>query len=308
MLNIGLFIPTLNAGKKWEELLISIHSQQFVFFKKVIVDSGSQDRTIELAEKYGFDVYQIHKSEFDHGGTRNMALELLHGCDVIVYLTQDVLLAQKDSIKKLVRVFENDEIACTYGRQLPHIDANPLAKHARYFNYPDRSILKSKLLIPQIGFKTCFVSNSFSAYRYKDLQDAGGFPSKIIFAEDAFLISRFILKNKMIYYNAEACVFHSHNYTYLEEFKRYFDIGVFHSTNSWIIKEFGTASGEGIKYFKSELKYLLSNSSLWIFASFISILVKFVAYKLGCQFKKLPLKFIKKLSLNKCYWNNIAIK
>ena len=45
--------------------------------------------------------------------------------------------------------------------------------------------------------------------------------------------------------------YHSHNYTFFEEFKRYFDVGVFHEKESWILEEFGQASGEGANYVKS---------------------------------------------------------
>ena len=70
-----------------------------------------------------------------------------------------------------------------------------------------------------------------------------------------------ILQNYALAYVADATVYHSHSYTILQEFKRYFDIGVFHKRESWILKEFGKAEGEGGKYVKSEFTYLLNKKA-----------------------------------------------
>jgi len=53
-------------------------------------------------------------------------------------------------------------------------------------------------------------------------------------------------------------VFHSHDYSFLDEFKRYFDIGVFHTNTSWLQQTFGGASGEGLRFVISEMRYLMS--------------------------------------------------
>jgi len=302
MQKIGLFIPTLNAGENWHILLQGIVNQDFLLHKKLIIDSGSTDKTTEIAEDFGFEIININPTDFDHGGTRNLASDHLSDCDIIIYLTQDVLLFDSTSLKNLVMPFDDEKIACTYGRQLPHETANPLAIHARSFNYPAKSLLKSKQDITTQGFKTCFMSNSFAAYRTKDLFNEKGFPNNSIFGEDAILASKFILNGKKIYYNSDAKVFHSHSYSVKQEFKRYFDIGVFHQSNSWIREKFGSPKGEGLKYAKSELSYTLKTAPLWIFRSILSTIVKLLAYQLGTIYYIFPLFLIKKLSMNKLFW------
>ena len=51
-----------------------------------------------------------------------------------------------------------------------------------------------------------------------------------------------------IAYAADACVYHSHDYSLWREMKRYFDMGVFHAHESWIREEFGGAEVEGMKF------------------------------------------------------------
>ncbi|PZX12976.1 rhamnosyltransferase [Breznakibacter xylanolyticus] len=305
----GLFIPTLNAGKEWEKLLRSIEEQSHTCHRRVIVDSGSSDQTVALAHRYGWEVVEISPTAFDHGGTRNMALTLLSDCDVVVYLTQDVMFDLPDALSRLVEPFEiNPEVACSYGRQLPHDDASAVARHARIFNYPVRSQIKDHHMIETYGFKTCFVSNSFAAWRMSDLRQNGGFPSDIVFGEDACMAAKLILKEKQIVYVADAQVHHSHNYNFLEVMKRYFDIGVFHATQPWIRDQFGTVSGEGVRFIVSEVRYLLMHAPHYLLKAALDNLSKMLGYRLGRVYHRLPFALRARLSLNPNYWERLKQK
>ncbi|HMT03419.1 MAG TPA: hypothetical protein PKD00_08965, partial [Burkholderiales bacterium] len=89
----------------------------------------SLDNTLEIAKQYNFENRVIKNEEFDHGATRELALEILEDADIIVYLTQDVLLANSDSIVNLINIFEtNNKVSGCFGRQLPHNNADLLAK------------------------------------------------------------------------------------------------------------------------------------------------------------------------------------
>ena len=104
-------------------------------------------------------------------------------------------------------------------------------------------------------------------------------------------------------YVAEAQVYHSHNYTVKEEFKRYFDIGVFHSDNDWIFEKFGRAESEGVKYLKSELSYLLKNNALLLPKSGISLLAKWLGYKAGLLHDLFPNQLNRLLSMHSNFWD-----
>ncbi|MFW8286919.1 glycosyltransferase family 2 protein, partial [Klebsiella pneumoniae] len=87
--------------------------------------------------------------------------------------------------------------------------------------------------------------------------------------EDMFYTAKAILAGYKVAYVPEAKVHHSHNYSPSEEFKRYFDIGVFHTDEPWIRNSFGGAGGEGKRFIISEFKFLLKNYPHWIPASFL---------------------------------------
>ncbi|MVN91204.1 glycosyltransferase [Mucilaginibacter aquatilis] len=300
---IALLIPTLNAGKYWEEFLETVNSQSLGINFKIILDSGSTDGTDKLAEDKGFNVLRIDKRNFDHGYARQVLADACSTCDILIYLTQDCILACKDSLKNLVEAFSNADVGLAYGRQLPRRNAKLLESHGRIFNYPSQSRLKSLSDKVEMGIKTASCSNSFAAYRRTALNDVGGFPLASILGEDVIVGGKMLIKGWKIAYVATAESYHSHDYTITEEFKRYFDIGVFHKMNDWLLEEFGSASGEGMKYLKSELSVVLKKNPLVLPKMVGSIFAKWLGYKLGLNYSKLSGGLVKKLSMHKHYWD-----
>ncbi|HBJ0984673.1 TPA: glycosyltransferase family 2 protein [Escherichia coli] len=296
-------IPTYNGGMLWRKVVDNIKEFSPPQTLIQVIDSGSKDGTGDVAIKAGFDVITIEAKDFNHGGTRNFAIkEHADRYDVVIFLTQDAI-PQPNFISEIISIFESRNVACAYGRQLPHTDANPLAQHARLFNYPEKGYICGKEDIPEMGLKTVFMSNSFSAYRLSIFKELGGFPSETILCEDMYFTAKAILAGYKVAYVSTSKVRHSHNYTPLEEFKRYFDIGVFHKDEPWIRKNVSGASGEGRKYIISEIRFLLKNYPHWLPLSCINNFMKLLGYKLGQHYNILPKKIIKAFSMHKRYWS-----
>ncbi|WPR81754.1 glycosyltransferase family 2 protein [Klebsiella aerogenes] len=295
-------IPTYNGGGLWHQTIKNItqYSPADVFVH--VIDSSSKDDTASLASEAGFDVLTIAGDDFNHGGTRNLAVkEYIDDYDIVIFLTQDAI-PESGFIEEIISVFEDEDVASAYGRQLPHLNANPIARHARNFNYPTKGYVADKTSIAKMGLKTVFMSNSFSAYRLSVFKKLGGFPSDTILCEDMFYTAKAVMAGYKNVYAANAKVRHSHNYTPIEEFKRYFDIGVFHKDQPWIRDNFGGAGGEGTKFIISELKFLIANGISWLPLAMINNFMKIVGYKLGQNYKKLPKVIIKKCSMHKRFW------
>jgi rhamnosyltransferase len=206
-------------------------------------------------------------------------------------------------VARILEPFADPKVGAVCGRQLPHLDATPIAQHARYFNYPEGVQVKSKDDIPTMGIKTAYMSNSFSAYRSEALKMVGGFPKHVISTEDLYVGARMMLMDWHVAYAGNALCCHSHNYTIIQEFQRYFDIGVFHARESWIRQHFGGAGGEGMRYVQSELRFLgLRRFHLWPSALMRNAL-KLLGYKLGQQEAMLPVGLKRKFSMHKRYWD-----
>jgi len=178
----------------------------------------------------------------------------------------------------------------------------------RLFNYPPESLERSNADKEKYGLKTVFVSNSFAAYRKADLAACGYFQNGLIFGEDTCAVGRMLLDGYRISYVANATVSHSHNYSLIEEFKRYFDIGVLHSSENWLLKEYGVAEGQGIGYVQSAISYYLANKSWYLIPNLIIRCgVKFVGYRLGRRFNNLPLWLRPRLSMYSGWWKKSTI-
>ncbi|MEQ6121664.1 glycosyltransferase [Reichenbachiella sp. MALMAid0571] len=300
---IGLICPTYNAGNMWREWISAVKSQSEKI-KVLVIDSGSSDKTVELANESGFDVLSIPNHKFNHGATRNLGANYFgNSVEILIYLTQDAILASKDSVLAIVKALNNSNIGAVCGRQLPRINATSIEAHARIFNYSSSSSVKSKADSDAIGIKVAFMSNSFAAYSKEVFDCCGKFPEDTIFGEDMYLAARMILDGWKVAYSADACVYHSHSYTIQEEFRRYFDVGVFQKRESWIQFEFGSVGNEGFRYIKSELKYLIRTGKFYLIPeSFLRTIIKITAYKLGRLEKIIPQTMKMKLSMNKGYW------
>ncbi len=302
---ISLIIPTCNGEETLRELLAMVSVQSISFEEVLIVDSSSTDATGEVARDSGANVTVISKTEFDHGGTRTMMSRMAKG-DILIFLTQDAIPSSKEAIKKLITpLLANKQVVASYGRQLPAFDANEFASHLRHVNYPPISNIRGFNDRDAYGFRTIFTSNSFAAYKKAILAEVGFFKNGLIFGEDTCTVAALLIKGYKIAYVSDACVYHSHNYTCLEELKRSFDIGVLHSTEKWLIETFGGAEGEGVKYILSELSYLLKEKKYQLLPTFcIRILLKFTGYKLGRNYNFIPRKVIPLISMHKTWWKS----
>jgi rhamnosyltransferase len=303
-MNISVIIPTYNAQEYLPELLKRLKNQT-VPFELIIIDSSSSDDTVVIARGYTDKIIIIPASEFDHGGTRTKAVKIASG-EMIIFLTQDALPYDNNTIEKILELFEDLNVGAVYGRQIPYDDASLFGKHLRYFNYPDTSYVRTLQDKDKYGIKTAFLSDSFASYRKSALHKIDYFKDGLIVGEDTYAGAKMLMKGFSLGYCAEAKVYHSHSYTVVEEFKRYFDIGVFHKNEHWILETFGRAEGEGGKYVKSEFQYLLTQHAYWqIPAFFMRNGMKYLGYKLGYHYQSLPFFLIQRFSMHKLWWKKL---
>jgi rhamnosyltransferase len=218
-MRIACIIPSYNGKAELSRLLDSLQTQT-TRFDIFIVDFSSKDGTQELAKARVKNVTVIPAVEFNHGGTRQRLVDHNPDYDVYVFLTQDACLASTDAVARIVEPFADYQVGAVCGRQLPHLDATPIAQHARFYNYPDIVQVKSIADVPKLGIKTAFMSNSFAAYRWDALKKVGGFPEHVIFAEDMYATAKMLLMGWRVVYAGNAKCRHSHNYTIIEEFER----------------------------------------------------------------------------------------
>ena len=302
-MSVSIIIPTRNGSATLRELLANLTIQSLQADEIMVVDSDSEDDSVAIAAAYGAKVQTIEVGTFDHGGTRTLAAQKARG-EILVFLTQDVLPASRDMLEKLISpLTQSADICLSYGRQLPSFQATEIAAHLRNFNYPETSRIKSFSDRKELGFETVFVSNSCAAYRRSSLEEIGFFEADLIFGEDSCAAGKLLQNGGKIAYSADAAVYHSHNYSWGEEFRRYFDIGVFHRSQRWLLESYGGTGGRGLDYIRSGLTYLWNRRSYRIIGDFmVRVGLKFCGYRLGRIHYLLPLTLASHLSMNQGWW------
>lgn len=304
MIKFSVVVPILNPGPAWASWIHAVKSQHARPERIIVIDSGSTDGSVESSIEAGLDVLKIAAADFNHGATRQLGVLQVKDdeCDVVLFLTQDAILADPEAFGELLKAFEDERVGAAYGRQLPHAYAKPMGAHARQFNYTAMSALKGREDIAALGIKTCFISNSFAAYRVSSLLDVGGFPGNVILGEDTCVAGRIVLRGLKVAYVASALAHHSHDYSIWEDFRRYFDTGVLHAREKWLLESFGGASGEGMRFLKSELKFVRRFGLFHCVLSLVHTVSKYLGYRLGLVEHYLPKLIKRRFSMYKNYW------
>lgn len=301
-MTVTVIIPTYKPDGTFQKLIEKLKTQTYPIKKILILNTEAKYwkkdwiKGIPQAE-----VHHITKEEFDHGKTRAMGAAMAE-TDLLVFFTQDAVPANNKVIEVLVNSFADDSIGAAYGRQLPAADCKFIEQYTRGFNYPENSRVKRKEDLPKLGIKTYFCSNVCAAYRRCVYEKLGGFVTKTIFNEDMILAAQMIQAGYGVAYAARAEVIHSHNYSYFQQFQRNFDLAVSQADHPEIFAKISSES-EGMRLVKQTASYLLKQKKPWLIPDLVLTSgFKFLGYKAGQNYQKLPKGLVKKFTMNPSYW------
>lgn len=302
---VDIVIPTYKPDEKYDKLIERLCKQTVKVNHIFVINTSTGKNTIDVGLKYqhveNLTVVNISKKEFDHGGTRNMGAKMSQA-EIIMMMTQDAVPADKCLIEKIIEPFQNEKVAAVYGRQLATDEVGILENYTRSFNYPEEDSIKTKADLKKLGIKTYFCSNVCAAYRKSVYDQLGGFVTKTIFNEDMIMAAGIIDAGYAISYASKAKVYHAHRYNCMQQFRRNFDLGVSQKQYSEIFDKVKSEK-EGTKLVKQTIAYLWNMGRIdLIFYFIIQSGSKFIGYRMGKCYNKLPLWLIRKCSMQASYW------
>ncbi len=225
---VSIVIPTYNAGDEFAEVLEMIERQRSSYpWELICIDSGSADRTIEVARDFGARLFQIRKEDFNHGLTRNLGVSKAEG-EYIVLMTQDALPQDENWLVSLVRCLVEDErVAGAYSRQIPRDNCNPFIKERLRDWFAGGELRRVQGienpeelngLSPRERFKLFAFDNVSSCIR-RAIWERYPF-EKRDFGEDLAWAKKVVEEGYRIVFEPESVVVHSHNNSLWYEFKR----------------------------------------------------------------------------------------
>lgn len=300
--SVDVVIPSYRPDEKFSRLVKKLQEQEYPIGTIFVINTkaGRFPKEVEQMEKV--KVSHIERREFDHGATRDMGMQMSKA-EIVVFMTQDAVPADEYVIGNLVKVLEEDEMTgAAYARQLAASGCNYIEKYTRKFNYPENSRIKSKEDLQEMGIKTFFCSNVCAAYKRNIYEKAGGFCKKTIFNEDMILAGHMINAGYKVAYVAEARVIHSHNYTGMQQFHRNFDMAVSQAEHPEVFEGIKSES-EGIKLVKQTAAHLVKQRKIYMVPKLVyQSGCKYIGYRMGKMYKKLPDKVVKWCSMSPGYW------
>lgn len=267
--SVSVVIPTLNAEREIGPLLDDLLAQTVTPGEVLVVDSSSDDATRDVVASYadrGVSLEVIARAEFNHGVTRHRAFVRTSG-EYTLFMTQDAVPSDARYIEKLIEPLEADgSIALVSGRQLPKPDARRFEQLVRAFNYPDEPSVRDAEDLPRYGIKTFFASDVCSAYRRTAYMECGGF-APVNTNEDMLMAARLIAAGHKVAYEPSAAVYHSHNLTLSQQFRRNREVGAFLAAHGDDLMG-ASEVGEGGRLVKAVSARLLREGRLGEFVAF----------------------------------------
>lgn len=208
----SIIIRAFNEEAHLGKLLDGIQRQETAHAVEVIlVDSGSTDRTVRIAESRGVRVVRIRPGEFSFGRALNLGCRHATG-DVLLFASAHVYPVYTNWIDRMLAPFADPKVALTYGRQVGN-DVSKFSEQqlfAKWFpagSNPDQRIP--------------FCNNANAAVR-RSVWEELPYDETLTGLEDLHWASAALHRGHRIAYEADAIIVHVHEETPRKVFNRYY--------------------------------------------------------------------------------------
>lgn len=318
MNHIDIIIPVYKADKKLERLLSMLLQQTVRPAKIILMNTEAEGHTVAVLRsrvekiaakqdragqsKTEICIARVEKKDFDHGGTRNLAVKRYSDAEFFLCMTQDVIPADVFLVEKLAECFKDKQVGAAYARQLAGENASFTEKYLRLHNYPADSVKKTKEDKERLGIKAYMLSNACAMYRRSRYEELGGFVTDTIFNEDMIFGASLIEAGDAILYCAQARVYHTHNYGLKAQFQRSFDLAVSQADYPEVFRK-GSSEREGLAYVRTAAEYCISQKRYGdLFAFLADAAARYTGFLLGRRYRLLPEKAVLACTLQPAYW------
>lgn len=209
---ISIVIRTLNEQKHLRQLLAGIRDQERDGFEieTVIVDSGSTDSTLAIANESSVRIVTIRKEDFSFGRSLNAGCAVATG-DILVFVSGHCVPCDKHWIAKLIAPLGSHSVCYSYGGQMGDSSSHFSERQIFSKYFPDHD------KIPQDDF----YCNNANAALLKSTWQQHPFDEELTGLEDMQLAKRLVAQGHKIAYVSGADVFHLHSESWAQVRRRF---------------------------------------------------------------------------------------
>lgn len=244
-----------------ERLYSLLVKQQGVSINRIVFpitlcsDENINNQMHAFCSQHSITTFDVEPKDFSHSLTREKAIRDYCTSNIVVLLSQDVILNDPSALKNLTDAIEGD-VVYAYGRQISTY--KNIEKYIREKNYPAQSQIVDKSMIDKMQLMAFFASDAFSALNRDVFIKIGGYNGYNVMMSEDMLYAKFVLDNGYRKaYVAEAVVEHSHKYTLKQLYHRYYETGKFHKQVGLFEGYKKTQSGKALAFYvlKQALKH-----------------------------------------------------
>jgi rhamnosyltransferase len=302
---ISVVIPVKNGGPGLARCLDAIRAQDIdQQVEIVVVDSGSEDRSLAVAAARSARIHQIPPAAFSHGASRNLGARQAGG-ELLVFLSQDAVPVGPRWLERLTRPLRDDaRLAGVYGRQLASRTAVDPERYFLDFLYGPEARRQRAATVSELSMATTLFSNVNSAIP-RALWARFPFVEDIVMSEDQEWSRRVLLAGHEIAYVPDAPVIHSHRYSLAAGFRRFFDSGA-SSSRAYMSGQADSARvlrSSALRYMRGEIRWLwrtgrirrLPSAAVYESAKMLGLLA-------GVNYERIPVNIRRRLSATPSFW------
>jgi rhamnosyltransferase len=208
----SIIIRAFNEEAHIGKLLNGIKQQETgTKLEVILVDSGSKDNTVRIAESYGAKIVRIRPEEFSFGRALNIGCQHASG-DVLLFASAHVYPVYTNWIDQMIKPFEDSKVALTYGRQI----GNQSSKYSE-----QQLFAKWFPAVSNYNQQIPFCNNANTAVR-RSLWQELPYDETLTGLEDLHWASEILQRGYKIAYDADATIVHVHEETPRKIFNRYY--------------------------------------------------------------------------------------
>ncbi len=199
-IDVSIVIRTYNEEGHIETLLKSIFNQKTdKNFEVIIVDSGSNDSTLEIVQKYPTSILHIDPNDFSFGRSLNLGIAKAQG-KIVILISAHCYPPYDNWITHITEPFKDESVALVYGKQR----GNHKTK------YSENQIFKKMFPEQPIWKQTNpFCNNANTAIRRSFWKDTP-YDEELTGLEDLDWANKMLKRGKTITYHSKATIIHVH--------------------------------------------------------------------------------------------------
>ncbi|MBS4983077.1 glycosyltransferase family 2 protein [Hungatella hathewayi] len=208
---ISYVIRTKNEAQFLEETCQRIRKQSNQLIHEiVIVDSGSTDNTLNIAEKWADKVICISPEDFTWGLALNKGIEYAKG-NYVCLISGHCFIESDTTMYYAYKFLDNSDYCCIYGKQKGNFKLDKMEVVELFSQYPESEIIDStQSHVPGVSNACCLLKkNVWEIYKFDEVTQS---------AEDALWFHTVLENELKVAYFPQFCVIHGHpfdiNYMY----------------------------------------------------------------------------------------------